>query len=58
MNDAVLLHAGATQSAPALVLRPWGMEDAAALVEVFRDPVLRHWTSSAVENQLDAQQWV
>jgi RimJ/RimL family protein N-acetyltransferase len=58
MNDAVLLHAGATRSAPALFLRPWGVEDAAALVEVFRDPVLRHWTSSAVENEADAQQWV
>ncbi|MEW2221316.1 GNAT family N-acetyltransferase [Streptomyces sp. NPDC006990] len=58
MNDNAILHAGATPSAPALVLRPWRGEDAAALVEVFRDPVLRHWTGSAVENEGEAMQWV
>lgn len=34
------------------------MEHVAALVDVFQDPVLRHWTSSAVENEGDAMQWV
>ncbi|MFI1607028.1 GNAT family N-acetyltransferase [Streptomyces griseofuscus] len=58
MNDIVILHAGATSSAPALVLRPWCMEDVAALVDVFRDPALRHWTSSLVENEGDAMRWV
>ncbi|MFG2287756.1 GNAT family N-acetyltransferase [Streptomyces sp. NPDC048595] len=58
MNDTVILHAGATPSAPALVLRPWCMEDLGALVEVFRDPVLRRWTNSAVENDADAMRWV
>jgi RimJ/RimL family protein N-acetyltransferase len=58
VNDTVILRAGATPSAPALALRPWCMEDIAALVEVCRDPALRHWTSSAVENEADAMQWV
>ncbi|MFI8825661.1 GNAT family N-acetyltransferase [Streptomyces sp. NPDC053431] len=58
MNDTTVLQAHATPSAPALLLRPWGREDAEALVEVFRDPVLRRWTSSAVENEGDALRWV
>ncbi|MEU1462331.1 GNAT family N-acetyltransferase [Streptomyces sp. NPDC005727] len=58
MNDIVTLHAGATPSAPALVLRPWCAGDVAALVEVFRDQTLRRWTSSAVENEADAMRWV
>jgi RimJ/RimL family protein N-acetyltransferase len=58
VNDTVILHAGATPSAPALVLRPWCMEDVAGLVDAYRDPALRHWTSSAVENEVDAMRWV
>ena len=58
MNDTVILRAGATPSAPALVLRPWCMEDVAALTEAHRDPTLRRWTSSAVENEADATRWV
>ena len=59
MNDAPLfLRADATPSAPALVLRPWGTEDIAALVDVCRDPALRQWTSIAVENDADATRWV
>jgi RimJ/RimL family protein N-acetyltransferase len=58
VNDTVILHAGATSSASALVLRPWCMEDVAGLVEVFRDPTLRQWTSSAVESEADAMRWV
>ncbi|WP_420035217.1 GNAT family N-acetyltransferase [Streptomyces sp. cg28] len=54
----VTLHADATPSAPALVLRPWCGEDTTALIDVFRDPVLRRWTSSAVENEEDATRWV
>lgn len=44
--------------APALVLRPWRMEDVPALVEVCQDPVLRRWTSSVVKNDADAMRWV
>ncbi|MBT3165973.1 GNAT family N-acetyltransferase [Streptomyces sp. Vc74B-19] len=58
MSDTVILHAEGTHSAPALVLRPWCMADVADLVAVFRDPVLRRWTSSALETEGDARQWV
>ena len=58
VNDTVVLHADATPSAAALLLRPWCAKDVAALVEVFRDPVLRQWTSSVVENEADAARWV
>ncbi|MFD0372246.1 GNAT family N-acetyltransferase [Streptomyces sp. NPDC059071] len=58
MNDTLLLRAAPTPSAPALVLRPWGTEDVAALVDVCRDPALRRWTSLAVENEADATRWV
>ncbi|MEU6979236.1 MULTISPECIES: GNAT family N-acetyltransferase [unclassified Streptomyces] len=58
MNATVLLRADASPSAPSLVLRPWSMEDVAALVEAFRDPVLRRWTTSVVEDEADAESWV
>lgn len=58
MNAPVMLQAGATPSAPALVLRPWRMEDVAALVEVSRDPALRQWASSVVDNDADGARWV
>ncbi|WSY65844.1 GNAT family N-acetyltransferase [Streptomyces sp. NBC_00885] len=58
MNAAVILQAGATQSAPALVLRPWCVEDVEPLVEVCRDPALSPWTSSSVENDADGARWV
>ncbi|MCA2205173.1 GNAT family N-acetyltransferase [Streptomyces sp. SMS_SU21] len=58
MIDTVTLHAPPTPSAPALVLRPWSTEDIPALVEVFRDPAMRHWTSAAIENEADASRWI
>lgn len=58
VNAAVILQAGATPSAPALVLRPWCVVDVAALVEVSADPALRQWTSSPVENDADGARWV
>lgn len=58
VNAPVILQAGATPSAPALVLRPWRMEDVAALVEVSRDPALRKWASSVVDNDADGARWV
>ncbi|MGW6916369.1 GNAT family N-acetyltransferase [Kitasatospora sp. NPDC054939] len=56
--DTVELHATAILTAPALVLRPWRPEDAAALVEAYRDPVLRHWTTSVVTNEAEALHWI
>ncbi|MCX4767806.1 GNAT family N-acetyltransferase [Streptomyces sp. NBC_01275] len=58
MDTHVVLEVVATPSFPALVLRPWCMQDAAALVEVFRDPGLRRWTSHVVDDDADAARWV
>ncbi|MEU7798568.1 GNAT family N-acetyltransferase [Micromonospora arborensis] len=58
MNDTVVLHTVATPTAPALVLRPWRMDDVPALVEVCQDPAMRLWASPAVENDADATRWV
>ncbi|MFJ4096545.1 GNAT family N-acetyltransferase [Kitasatospora sp. NPDC089913] len=58
MNDTMVLPVDADPSAPALLLRPWRNEDAPALVEVYRDPVLRRWTTSVVDDEADALRWV
>lgn len=58
MNAPVVLKAAATLTAPALVLRPWCAEDVAALVEVYRDPELRRWTNSRMENEDEGVRWV
>ncbi|WP_307847533.1 GNAT family N-acetyltransferase [Streptomyces sp. F63] len=58
MNTSVTLQAVATPASPALVLRPWRMEDVPALVEVYRDPVLRRWTSHVPEGDADGARWV
>ncbi|MGW0755073.1 GNAT family N-acetyltransferase [Streptomyces sp. NPDC002814] len=58
MPDTVVLTAEATPSLPALILRPWCVDDVPALVEAGRDPALRRWTSLAVENEADALRWV
>ncbi|MDH6126485.1 GNAT family N-acetyltransferase [Kitasatospora sp. GP82] len=58
MNTSVILQADATPSAPALVLRPWREEDVAALVAVYRDPVLRQRSTARVENDADGARWV
>ncbi|MER6859715.1 GNAT family N-acetyltransferase [Streptomyces pilosus] len=58
MNAPVVLQVAASPVSPALVLRPWRMEDVAALVEVSRDPALRQWGSSVVGNDADGARWV
>lgn len=52
------LEADATPSAPALILRPWSHTDAADLVELYQDDVLRRWTSSTVNDEASAAQWI
>ncbi|MDP9843837.1 GNAT family N-acetyltransferase [Streptosporangium lutulentum] len=54
----VALRAEATPSAPALFLRPWNDGDVPSLVEVYRDPVLRHWTTLSAESVDDAVRWL
>ncbi|MEU7072453.1 GNAT family N-acetyltransferase [Streptomyces narbonensis] len=52
------LHAAPAPTASALVLRPWRVEDAAALVEVYRDPGLRRWTDTSMDCEDDGVRWV
>ncbi|MCW2917020.1 MAG: acetyltransferase [Actinomycetia bacterium] len=54
----VTLLVDATASAPALFLRPWGEGDAASLLEVHRDPVLRRWATMPVQSDEDAARWL
>ena len=58
MDDTLLLRAPAASSAPALVLHPWCAPDAPALVEAYRDPALRRWTRSSVDDDAGAALWV
>ncbi|MGV9942333.1 GNAT family N-acetyltransferase [Streptomyces sp. NPDC003401] len=55
---AVRLEAGATGSAPALLLRPWRAEDAAGVAEAYRDPVLRRWAAVTVRDEKEALDWL
>jgi RimJ/RimL family protein N-acetyltransferase len=52
------LRAGATAGEPALILRPWERRDADALIEIYRDPVLRRQTRVPVAGAEDAARWV
>lgn len=58
MSSAVVLQTAATPASPALVLRPWRMADAAALVEASGDPATRQWASSVVDDEADGARWV
>lgn len=52
---SIVLSAPATSTAPALLLRPWRDGDADALIEAYRDPVLRAWTSHPVTGPAQAR---
>ncbi|MFC4590620.1 GNAT family N-acetyltransferase [Sphaerisporangium corydalis] len=52
------LHADATPGFPALDLRPWETDDIPALIEIYRDPVLRRWTRFPVNDENDAKEWL
>jgi RimJ/RimL family protein N-acetyltransferase len=54
----VVLSADPTASAPALHLRPWRAEDAAALVAAHRDPLLRRWLTTPLLSEADARRWI
>ncbi|MFF2043093.1 GNAT family N-acetyltransferase [Kitasatospora sp. NPDC058170] len=49
---------GPAPAASGLLLRPFRDEDAPALVEVYRDPVLRHFTQAPVTDEADAARWL
>ncbi|MFD7961866.1 GNAT family N-acetyltransferase [Streptomyces zaomyceticus] len=58
MNATVLLTAPATPTAPALLVRPWHVDDVAELVEVYRDPDLRRRVRVPMEHEADGLAWV
>jgi RimJ/RimL family protein N-acetyltransferase len=43
---------------PALLLRPWDRQDAAALIDIYRDPVLRRSAKHPVTTEQDAHRWL
>ena len=45
-------------STPGLALRPWCADDLDDLVEAYRDPVLRRWTSVPVTTAADGRRWL
>ncbi|MEV0808871.1 GNAT family N-acetyltransferase [Micromonospora sp. NPDC050200] len=54
----MILRAAATASAPALLLRPWRDDDADALLEVYRDPVLLARTRHPLTTRAEARRWL
>ncbi|WP_329284630.1 GNAT family N-acetyltransferase [Streptomyces sp. NBC_00691] len=58
MNPTDLIEAPATPTAPALLLRPWHVDDVAELVEAYRDPALGRWAISAIGTEDDGLAWV
>lgn len=52
------LYVDASDSAPALLLRPWAEEDLAWLAETVRDPALRRWTRMRWESDGDRWRWL
>ncbi|MYS91757.1 MULTISPECIES: GNAT family N-acetyltransferase [Streptomyces] len=45
-------------STPVLTLRSWTAEDAARLVELHRDPALRRWLRTHLDDEADAARWL
>jgi hypothetical protein len=58
MSAPVALQVAASPASPAPVLRPWRMEDVAALVELSQDPALRQWATSVVDNDAHGARWM
>jgi RimJ/RimL family protein N-acetyltransferase len=47
-----------TASMGELTLRPWCAEDLDAVIEAYRDPVLRRWTGLPVTDRAEARRWL
>jgi hypothetical protein len=54
----ITLSVPKTESAVALRLRPWRLDDLPALLTAHRDPVLRRWLATSLADETDAQQWL
>ncbi|WP_328538478.1 GNAT family N-acetyltransferase [Streptomyces sp. NBC_00344] len=47
-----------TLRSPGLLLRSWCAEDLGAVVEAYRDPVIRRWLCTRLETDEDAEEWL
>jgi RimJ/RimL family protein N-acetyltransferase len=54
----ITLSVSKTESAVALRLRPWRLDDLPALLTAHRDPVLRRWLATSLADETDARQWL
>ncbi|MFG1894102.1 GNAT family N-acetyltransferase [Micromonospora zamorensis] len=52
------LRASDMSSMPGLALRPWRDDDLNALLDAYRDPVLRRWTRMPVTNPAEGRHWL
>ncbi|MEU8421163.1 GNAT family N-acetyltransferase [Micromonospora sp. NPDC048835] len=49
---------GTSATTPDLALRPWHEDDLDALLDAYRDPVLRRWTQRPLTNPTECRQWL
>jgi RimJ/RimL family protein N-acetyltransferase len=54
----VVLRAAACGRRPALVLRPWVIQDIGELIAIYQDPVMAASVSKPIATQEDAQRWL
>jgi RimJ/RimL family protein N-acetyltransferase len=54
----ITLSVPETESAVALLLRPWRLDDLPALLAAHRDPVMRRWLATSLADEADARQWL
>ncbi|WCN78599.1 GNAT family N-acetyltransferase [Micromonospora sp. LH3U1] len=54
----MLIESRASDTFPALILRPWCEDDLDALLAAYRDPVLHRWTRVPVTNAAEGRQWL
>ncbi|MEO6762807.1 MAG: GNAT family N-acetyltransferase [Umezawaea sp.] len=54
----ITLSVPKTESAVALQLRPWRLDDLPALLTAHRDPALRRWLTTSLADKTDARQWL
>ncbi|MBM0231027.1 GNAT family N-acetyltransferase [Micromonospora sp. STR1_7] len=54
----MLIESRASDTSPALILRPWCADDLDALLAAYRDPVLRRWTRVPVTNAAEGRRWL
>ncbi|MEV0214887.1 GNAT family N-acetyltransferase [Micromonospora sp. NPDC050695] len=52
------LRASGISATPDLTLRPWRDDDLRALLDAYRDPVLRRWTSVPVTSLAEGRRWL